>query len=176
MEMTEEPREDRGNRPWLARHERILFLVFRLLVGGVFVAASLDKILHPDVFARAVANYRILPEPFVNLFAVWLPWLEFACGVLLLAGQWVRTASSIVAALLATFIAAVAISLVRGLDISCGCFGNVASRNVDLELLLEDVLWLSMTLVLVLRTGDRLGWQPFLGRVYRSGERGSSAR
>jgi len=58
----------RNNRYRLIKHAALI--LFRLLAGGVFVYASVDKILHPDQFAIAVNNYQLLPEPFVNVFAV----------------------------------------------------------------------------------------------------------
>jgi len=151
------------NRTTLLRHERVLLFVFRLLLGGLFLAASVDKVVHPEMFARAVANYRILPEPTVNFFAVVLPWVELVCGLLLLSGQWTRAASLVVSTLLAIFLAAVAVSLARGLDIECGCFGTIAGRTVGLKLLLEDSVWLLMSLLLGFRAKDERGWRSLLG-------------
>jgi putative oxidoreductase len=147
---------------------RVLLLVARLLLGGIFLTASADKIVHPEAFARAVANYRILPEVAVNPFAVVLPWVEGVCGLLLLSGQWIRSASLVVSALLAVFVAAVALSLARGLDIDCGCFGTVAGRTVGLKLIIEDSLWLLMSLLLVWRAGDETGWRSLMGGGMRS--------
>jgi len=46
---------------------RTLFLLSRLFLGGIFVYASYDKLLHPVPFAEIVYNYQILPDPLVNL-------------------------------------------------------------------------------------------------------------
>ena len=35
-----------------------LGLFFRIVLGGVFIYASLDKILHPEQFARIIFNSR----------------------------------------------------------------------------------------------------------------------
>ncbi len=43
----------------------LLFWV-RLLVGAIFLAASIDKILDPGAFAQVVYNYQILPDSFIN--------------------------------------------------------------------------------------------------------------
>ena len=125
---------------------------------------GLDKILHPDDFARAIANYRLLPEALVNLVAVTLPWVECVCGLLLLAGQWVRSAALVSAFLLGVFMVAVSISLARGLDIDCGCFNTNEGRKIGLELLGEDLLLLGAAAVLVLKAGDRIGWRALAGR------------
>jgi hypothetical protein len=65
-----------------------LALITRLFLGGVFIYASVDKVLHPADFARAVYNYQILPNGLINLTALLLPWLELLLGMCLLAGVW----------------------------------------------------------------------------------------
>ena len=34
----------------------------RLILGAIFVIASFEKILHPDLFAKVIHNYQILPD------------------------------------------------------------------------------------------------------------------
>src|SRR5260370_620916 len=81
------------------RH-RALQLSLRLLLGGLFVYASLDKIANPPAFARIVYQWQVLGPVPSNLVAVILPWLEALAGVLLLAGIWRREAALVVALLL----------------------------------------------------------------------------
>ena len=71
---------------WLLR-EPVCFWI-RLILGGVFALASLDKIIFPLAFAKSISNYQILPEQFVNLVAVTLPWVELILGALLIFGIW----------------------------------------------------------------------------------------
>lgn len=104
-----------------ARH-RVLILAARLILGGIFVFASIDKILHPAAFADAVYNYQILPDSLINLTAVFLPWLELILGACLIAGVWLPGAALIANLLLITFTGALLFNLARGLDIHCGCF------------------------------------------------------
>lgn len=144
--------------------ERWVLVLFRTALGAVFLYASYDKILNPGPFALAVANYRLLPDWGVNVVAVLMPWVEFWCALMLLSGQWVRTSSFLVGGLLVVFIAAVGISVGRGLDVDCGCFSASSSRKVGVKLLIQDALLLAMALVLFLRAGDAVGWKAFLGR------------
>ncbi|MGB6376886.1 MAG: MauE/DoxX family redox-associated membrane protein, partial [Syntrophobacteria bacterium] len=62
--------EDRHTGNWLTHP--ITALVLRMVLGCVFIYASLDKIRHPDLFAEAVYNYQLLPEVAVNLVAICL--------------------------------------------------------------------------------------------------------
>lgn len=142
---------------------RVIELAARIVVGLVFLLYGLDKITHPDDFARAIANYRLLPEGLVNLVAVTLPWVECVCGLLLLAGQWVRSAALVSAFLLGVFVVAVSITLVRGLDINCGCLNAEAGRKVGFKLLVEDLLLLGAAAVLVLKARDRIGLRSLVG-------------
>jgi len=131
--------------------EASLVLVARILLGVVFLWAAVEKIVDPGSFARAIANYRLLPAEAVNLFAVVIPWVELLCGALLLFGRWVRTSSLLVSGLLMLFLVAVGASMARGLDIQCGCFGAGSDRQVGLRLLVEDALYLVLALFLLLR-------------------------
>ena len=50
-----------------------LVLICRLVVGVVFIYASLDKLAHPQAFAEAISHYRIVPYPLLHLSAHLLP-------------------------------------------------------------------------------------------------------
>ena len=151
------------DKGWLGSNEARIALLFRLALGAVFLWASYDKLLDPRAFALAVANYQLVPEVGVNLLAVLLPWLELACALLLISGQWTRTSSLIVALLLVVFMIAVGVAMVRGLDVSCGCIGSDASRRIGIKLLGQDALLLAMAVFLTIRGNDRVGWTAFLG-------------
>lgn len=97
-------------------------LLARLVLGGTFLYASLDKIADPAAFAEAIANYHLLPPSTQGFVAAILPWVEALAGGLLLIGLMTAGASLVVAALSATFALAITSALWRGLDVSCGCF------------------------------------------------------
>ena len=102
---------------------RFAVLAARLLMAGIFIYASIDKIAHPAAFAKDVNNYQILPDALINLTALVLPWLELLLGLCLLAGIWLPGAVLTVNGLLLVFLAALVFNLARGLDVNCGCFG-----------------------------------------------------
>lgn len=101
-----------------------IFLICRLILGGVFIYASIDKILHPAAFAEDIYNYKILPDVFINLTAIILPWLELLLGACLILGVWLPGAAFLCNLLLVTFFGALVFNLARGLDIYCGCFST----------------------------------------------------
>ena len=106
-------------------------LVWRIVefaVGGIFIYAGALKILDPVGFANDIDNYKILPWVISVRLAFYLPWLEIFCGLALIFRFLYRGGLSILAALTSVFIVVTVVAKVRGLDITCGCFGHV-SKN-----------------------------------------------
>jgi uncharacterized membrane protein YphA (DoxX/SURF4 family) len=106
-----------------------VILALRLFIGGMFVFASITKILHPDKFAIAIDNYHFLPTSLVNLWALTLPWVELFVGLFLVAGIFTEGAALVSALMYVSFIIALSSALARGLDISCGCFEQAGQEK-----------------------------------------------
>jgi uncharacterized membrane protein YphA (DoxX/SURF4 family) len=100
----------------------LLFALGRILLGGVFVWASWDKILDPTAFAQAIANYQMVSPALGNPAALILPWIELVCGVCLILNRWTRGSALICVLLLVVFMGALGYNIHRGMDIGCGCF------------------------------------------------------
>jgi len=100
----------------------IMVVGSRLILGVLFIYASIDKIIQPADFAEAVYNYQILPGFLINLTAVILPWLELILGLLLIIGLFQEGSVLIVTGLLVVFLGAMIFNLARGLGVYCGCF------------------------------------------------------
>jgi uncharacterized membrane protein YphA (DoxX/SURF4 family) len=132
----------------------------RLVMAGVFIYASIDKIIHPDLFAEAVYNYQVLPGYLVNLTALILPWLELTLGTCLLINRWMAGASALAAMLMALFVGLTLFNLARGLDISCGCFSASPDDDpITMLTLARDICFLIFSLglaglVYVRKAGD----------------------
>jgi uncharacterized membrane protein YphA (DoxX/SURF4 family) len=140
----------------------LLVLACRLILGGVFIYASLDKLMHPDAFAQAIHNYRMVPPALLHMMAHYLPALEMVTGVLLVLGVWRRGATLLIAGMVLVFIAAIATALSRGLDISCGCFHTDGGHGVGMSLLLRDIVLLVLCLPPLL--AKQAGLRIFPGR------------
>ena len=127
----------------------ILYHFTRLVMAGVFIYASIDKIIHPDLFAEAVYSHQVLPGYLVNLTALILPWLELTLGTCLLINRWMAGASALAALLMALFVGMLIFNLARGLDISCGCFSAAPDDDPITTLtLVRDILFLIFSLTL----------------------------
>jgi uncharacterized membrane protein YphA (DoxX/SURF4 family) len=112
-----------------ARFGTYFFILARLVLGAVFLIASIDKIVHPAEFAGIVSNYHLLPGQMVNTVAVVLPWLEAILGLYILCGWWPAGAVGLANLLLLLFMAALAQAVARGIDLHCGCFSTKAAGS-----------------------------------------------
>jgi putative oxidoreductase len=132
----------------LSRISHYASFAARIILGAIFIYAGFIKILDPSDFARAVSNYRILPDLLVNLFSLILPWIEVLAGLSLLLGIWVPGGSLIIGALLFVFTIALSMALMRGLDISCGCFSTSPdAQTITWSYLARDLILLTMTVI-----------------------------
>lgn len=132
--------------PRIVIDNKITPFIFRIILGGLFIYASVDKILYPAEFAEAVRNYQILPLGLVNIVAVILPWVELVAGLLLLNGFKTRSGNTIILILICVFIFGVVSAMIKGIDIHCGCFSTEGGRKVGMKALMEDVVLLLMSI------------------------------
>ncbi|MFC2119434.1 MauE/DoxX family redox-associated membrane protein [Bacteroidota bacterium] len=127
---------------------KYLLFLFRVIIGFIFIYAGTLKISDPAGFSDAINNYDLLPLSFVNYFAITLPWIEVVAGLFLLFGISVKENSLIISVMLVVFILAIIISLGRGLNIECGCFGTTSGTKVGIIKLVENIILLCLTLLL----------------------------
>jgi uncharacterized membrane protein YphA (DoxX/SURF4 family) len=119
---------------------RNLLFVTRLALGGLFIYASFDKMIHPLPFAQIVHHYRLMPPYVINIWAVILPWIEAIAGICLILGYRAKGANLILGGLLAMFIAVLAITAARGINVSCGCFStSIEVKSNLIYRIIEDV-------------------------------------
>jgi uncharacterized membrane protein YphA (DoxX/SURF4 family) len=127
-------------------------LLARAALAAVFLYAGIGKLLDPAAFAVAIENYRLLPCMVSGWVALYLPWLETACATGLFFPRARLGATVLLAALCAGFCGFITSALLRGLDISCGCFGGDAAARTDLRLpLLRAALLLAACIWLLVR-------------------------
>ena len=134
---------------------RFLWRILDFVLAGIFIFAGLTKILDldhliadlqhlrvanafgdlgqlslasPAEFANDIDNFKLLPWPVSVALAFYLPWLEIFCALGLVFRFLYRGALSILSASIVVFTLATIAAKVRGLDITCGCFGH-ASQN-----------------------------------------------
>ena len=133
----------------------IFWRILDFVLAGIFIFAGLTKILdldhliadlqqlqfasaladlrhlslaNPAEFASGIDNFKILPWPVSVALAFYLPWLEIFCALGLVFRFLYRGALSILSVSIVVFTLAIIAAKVRGLDITCGCFGHASQH------------------------------------------------
>ncbi len=102
----------------------------RWALAGILLYAGGAKILDPARFVADLGNYQLVPGAVAYAAGLLVPWAELVCAAALLSRPW-RLGGWLLAFLLgAGFAVFVASAWLRGLDISCGCFGGSAQAPV----------------------------------------------
>jgi uncharacterized membrane protein YphA (DoxX/SURF4 family) len=129
---------------WLnSSANKYLVFVLRIGLAAIFILAGLSKTTAPIAeFIGMAKQWNILPDPWVTIYAVTLPWVELIAGLLLLVGLWPRFNASLIALMLLSFLIAISINLARGVSIeNCGCFGSWLNLGESFgELLWRDAI------------------------------------
>ena len=124
-----------------------LLLLTRIIVGGLFVYSSIEKIIDPLAFATIIHNYRITPPGMINLLTVVIPWMEFTAGVFLIFGVRIRASALAINLMLVFFTVILAITALRGINVACGCFSSSTAVKSNLALrIVEDIGMLALGL------------------------------
>jgi len=107
----------------LTRIERLAPIV----LGVLFAAAAILKIVDPQAFAVSIARLRIVPMALVGPVAILLPWIELVAAAALFAPAWRTPAAKLLLGMLAVFTVVLVTAFAKGTAGSCGCFGKADS-------------------------------------------------
>ena len=130
-------------------NNNILLLAIRLFLGFIFIFAAITKVSDTDGFSQSIYNYKLMPDFLINFLAIAFPWIELIAGILLVFGISIKENSAILSGLLVVFIIAIGISMARGLNIDCGCFGTVGGTKIGIQKILENIGLLVIGLILI---------------------------
>lgn len=130
----------------------------RVIIGGLFVWAAFTKFADFHVFAEEIANYQLVPAQLVPLIAAALPGVEVVAGVALILGIYSRASAGIIAALMVVFIIGISQALIRGIDLTCGCFGG--ADDATWGTVWRDVAMLVPAVLVLLFGPGKLAMQP----------------
>jgi putative oxidoreductase len=135
----------------------------RLGLAAVFIYAAWSKLFDPYAFASSTYAYRLVPPVVATVTGIALPAVEIIAALAVLSGVLWRGGVLLLAGMLAFFVFAVFQAILRGIDITCGCFGK-ASHPVSFLLIAQDELLLVAAMYVLwighLRARGRLGRRP----------------
>ncbi|MBU3758465.1 MAG: DoxX family membrane protein [Candidatus Omnitrophica bacterium] len=118
-------------------------ILARILLGGVFMASGLIKLLEPAANFRAVLyGYDALPAAWVPMIALVVPWLEWILGFFVVSGYALRASSFLLGCFAFSLAAVIALSGKLGLDASqtCGCFGESGPQLTYPQIFFLDIV------------------------------------
>lgn len=140
---------------WGILRNRHLSFALRLVVGVTFIVSGVAKLPEKAAFVDEVAEYALLPDALAQVYGTALPWVEITVGSLLLLGLFSRFASGIGMLAALSCIIANSIVLYRGLNMECGCFGEMAILQTR-DALLIDFALLIMAFQILVHKGEFL--------------------
>jgi uncharacterized membrane protein YphA (DoxX/SURF4 family) len=90
-----------------------------------------------------------------------LPWTELIVGICLLAGLFVDGAALLSIIMMLVFILAISQAMLRGIDITCGCFKvNADSEKLGLHTIIRDIIFLIMSFMVLNRQERKFEYLP----------------
>jgi peroxiredoxin len=114
-----------------------VLLVARLLLAGVFLVAGLAKLIDRAGSRQAMVDFG-LPSPLAVPLGWLLPITELALVVTLLVASTAWWAAVAAVALLALFLAGIAVNLARGRKPACRCFGQLSAGPIGWSTLVRN--------------------------------------
>ncbi len=154
-----------------------LEIICRLILGGAFLYAGVTKLPDPAVFQEDILAYQLIESFRVTAYlALYLPALELLSGaIILLAPLRIRgledrydlhrfdlPAVTILTGLMFIFSLAYLSTLIRGISIGCGCFGEAMQEWPAWAIVLRDVILLGCGIIILCLRRREL---PFFRRV-----------
>jgi putative oxidoreductase len=115
------------------------------MLGIVFLISSYTKLKDPMGFAQAIENYKIFGAFLSRWGAIFIPVLEFILAIFLITGIWIKETFITTTALYIIFDVMIFQAYLRGLDISCGCFGTSHSP-IDIWKFLENGIFTALAI------------------------------
>lgn len=133
----------------MADSKRVTEEVLSWIIGSIFLYAGVLKLLRPDVFLLDIQSYKLVPYRVAYFASYYLPALEIMAGVGMLNRRLRGESTLLLCVLTNVFIIALGVAWVRGLDISCGCFGGAQAKANYLLLIGRDLLIAAACVVLI---------------------------
>ncbi len=142
---------------------RYLSFFFRLALGVVFIVSGAGKFPEGAAFVNQVEGFDLLPNVLARFYGTALPWVEVVVGAFLILGLLSRFAAGIGGLAALSFIIANSIILYRGLNLECGCFGDIFVFHTR-DALIIDFALLIMAIQILVHKGEFLSLD---SRIFR---------
>ena len=145
-------------------------LLFRILLGLIFLFAGIAKISDPVRFIFTLRQFNLFSEAVIPFMALYLPWLEFILGLFLILGLLYRASAFLLACLNTMFAIAILTVVVRGMEIDCGCFGMLADilkipDSADIKAIIRNVIFIGISVYIFIVKKTLFSLENYLRKV-----------
>ncbi len=145
-------------------------LLFRILLGLIFLFAGIAKISDPVRFIFTLREFNLFSEAVIPFMALYLPWLEFVLGLFLILGLLYRASAFLLACLNTMFAIAILTVVVRGMEIDCGCFGMLADilkipDSADIKAVIRNVIFIGISVYIFIVKKTLFSLENYLKKV-----------
>jgi uncharacterized membrane protein YphA (DoxX/SURF4 family)/thiol-disulfide isomerase/thioredoxin len=142
-----------------------VLLAFRVILGGIFLAASISKILDMNGFVNTVVGYELIPCTLAEIYGWIVPWVELFLGWSLILGVFTRIAAAVSILLVISFAIASSYALEKFPDSICGCFGSFIALSHPVSLVIDGIMFLLALAILTNKQPEFLTIGQWFNRI-----------
>lgn len=147
-----------------------MWLDFLLLLsratGALFIFSGVGKLLARHAFLTTLRALPFLPSRSVAFVVTMLPWMAIVLGSALVMGLWTLSAAWMSLALLLGFSLVALVTVARGLDVPCSCFGAASPAPLSWKTVVRNAILAVLLLpLLVINRPSPLSMDALLDNV-----------
>ena len=133
---------------------KYLTLVFRLILGGVFIYSGVIKMGQLDNFLWSVQSFELFPKFLEPIIIILVPFSEVALAIFFILGRHSRLAAFLLSGLILFFLIILSIKFFSSDPVACGCLDVSGKLEVvTWQYLVRDLLLLVLS-VFVFKEAD----------------------
>lgn len=135
----------------------VVSFIARFFMAYIWISAGASKLGGISGVAQSIEAYGIFTQEWAGYLATIIGPLELVGGILLLLGLALRPASKLSIVVLTLFIIGIIQAWARGLQLDCGCFGQVDPATVSnfgleyTKVIIRDLIFIALSLWTVMR-------------------------
>ncbi|MFQ5659722.1 MAG: MauE/DoxX family redox-associated membrane protein [Gammaproteobacteria bacterium] len=134
----------------------VLTWIATLLTSLLFVSAGWHKLSAPDYYRVLIRKYIAVPESLAVAAQIFLGLVEVAAGLFILLPALRQAAAWVAMTLLIFYFLLIALSLLRGLNMDCGCSGPLNKQRLNPWLLFRNAVLAAVAFLLTQPVSDRM--------------------
>lgn len=133
----------------IQNREKFILEMISLIMAAMWFLAAMHKILYPFQFYRSILDYRLIGGNPAVWLAFWFPFFEVFTGIGILIRRTRHESLMISAILLTGFLLLLIITVLRGMEIGCGCFSFSTEESLEMAIV-RDLIFLTINSIAII--------------------------